>query len=256
MRRELHRNGRASSVTAGCEANGVTAHHMTFSIVAWCPRGQQLGVGVATRHLAVGGAVPHVAGGVGAVATQAETNPLHGVRGVTLMSSPAALTAEQAMRVLRASDEEGRAAAETRQVHGVDVRGGAGGWTGDACVPWAGCRAYPASEPGGECFSVAGNMLAGPDVIKRMAEAFLASGSQPLPERLLLALEAGDAAGGDKRGRMSAAIKVSSHGQPYCSVDLRVDHHAEPLPELRRLLDERRKEWAASFYDTRPRARL
>ena len=229
---------------------------MTFSIVAWCPRDQQLGIAVATRHLAVGGMVPHVAGGVGAVATQAATNPLHGIRGVALMSPPASLSAAQAMRALRGSDEEGAAAAETRQVHGVDVRGGAGGWTGDQCIAWAGNRAFPATERGGECFSVAGNMLAGPDVIKRMAEAFQASAGLPLAERLLRALEAGDEAGGDKRGRMSASVKVSSHGQPYCSVDLRVDHHEAPLPELRRLYAERTKEWAASFYDTRPRARL
>lgn len=259
---------------------------MTFSIVAFCPRSGEVGVGVATCHLCVGGMVPHVLGGVGAVASQAESNPMHGVRGLALMGAPLKLSASEAIAIMRQADEGGVAGSETRQVHCVDTIGGADGWTGAKCQPWAGHKIFPASHDAAasSCtgsprtdgsravdgcgsstttprdasisFSVAGNMLAGPQVLDNMAKAFRANHALPLAERLLCALEAGEAVGGDKRGKMSAGIKVAARGQPYCYVDLRVDHHPEPLQELRRLLTIRRQPWAASFYDSRPRARL
>lgn len=259
---------------------------MTFSIVAFCPRSGEVGVGVATCHLCVGGMVPHVLGGVGAVASQAESNPMHGVRGLTLMGAPLKLPASEAIALMRHADEDGVAGTESRQVHCVDTIGGADGWTGTKCQPWAGHMVFPASNdaaastPAGStgsdgsravdgcgsvtatprdasiAFSVAGNMLAGPQVLDEMAKAFRANHALPLAERLLCSLEAGQAAGGDKRGRMSAGIKVAARGQPYCYVDLRVDHHSAPLEELRRLLTIRRQPWAADFYDSRPRARL
>lgn len=231
---------------------------MTFSIVARDPVSGRIGVAVATCHLAVGGMVPHIHAPAGAVASQADSNPLHGVNALRLMGRGAgaggALSAEAALKKLREGDER----AEHRQVHAVDTMGGAAAWTGDDCVDFAGHKVYRVSgSPGAsnEAFSVAGNMLDGPRVLEEMARSFLRTrGSErTFEDRMLLALEAGDAAGGDKRGRMSAALRTGAIDQPYCDTDLRVDHHPEPLVELRRLYAERRKEYAASFYDTRPR---
>lgn len=223
---------------------------MTFSIVARDCSSGEVGVAVATCHFAVGALVAHVVGDV-AVATQAETNPLLGVRGVLLMQ--AGMESKEALTALLAADSE----AEQRQVHACDAVGGAHAHTGSACVDWAGHKVFPAAtSKGGVSCSCAGNMLVGPQVLDAMASAFKGCDrSKPLAERLLCALEAGDAAGGDKRGRMSAAIKVCSKGQPYAAVDIRVDFHATPVQELRRLYKERLKPYAANFYDTRPKAR-
>lgn len=193
----------------------------TFSITARCSRTGMLGVAVASRFLAVGALCPHVRAGVGAVATQAMVNPLYGAHGLDLLSGgldPAAAVAQ----VLSA--DEGR---ELRQVAVVDCHGKTAVHTGANCVPWAGHRQ-------GVGFVVAGNMLAGPAVLEGMEVAFLSTEGEPLPERLLLALEAGQAAGGDKRGKQAAALLVhDTEAYPY--VSLRVDDHPDPLPELRRL---------------------
>ena len=178
---------------------------------------------VCTKHFAVGAMVPHAASRVGAVATQAETNPLLGVRALAMMR--AGIPAGQALiKALQASDAE----FDLRQVHVVDSHGRAVAWTGRQCVDWAGHHTLD------DVFaSVAGNMLAGPQVLEAMATAFrrvsspeaLAKASPlPLAERLVAALAAGQAAGGDKRGQQSAAVIVY-RDQAYTTVDIRVDDH-------------------------------
>ena len=193
----------------------------TFSIVARCPRTGSFGVAVATARPAVGAAVPWVSAR-GAVATQAKTNTEHGRRALALLDHGVSVRAALAGLL------EGDAEAERRQVHGID---GAGRFahTGPACEPWCGDRAVDDA-------SVAGNMLAGPQVLDAMAAAFSASRSLELPERLVRALEAGQAVGGDKRGKQSAALLVWSP-DPRPSHNLRVDDHVDPVAELRRLHD-------------------
>lgn len=209
---------------------------MTFSIVARDPLSGALGVGVATKHLAAGALVPHARAGVGALATQAGTNPLYGPDGLALLAAgePAAAVVERLTRA-----DEGRA---HRQLHVVDAAGRTAAWTGSETVPWAG----DAAEDG---VSVAGNMLAGSAVLTAMAGAYRVA-DPPFAARLLAALEAGEAAGGDKRGRQSAALYVVE-SEPYAAVDLRVDDHRTPLVKLRRLLAECDKRYVREF-----RARL
>lgn len=195
---------------------------MTWSIIARDASGA-FGVAVATRFFAVGALCPHAESSVGALCTQALINPYYGSQGLELLR--AGIAAPDVVRQLAAPDE-GR---EHRQLHVIDDEGRIGQHTGAKCVDWCGAT-------GGDGFSVAGNMLVGPRVIEETARAFKAS-TKPFAERLIEAMEAGEVAGGDKRGRQSAALLVYS-GEQYASLNLRVDDHADPLAELRRIYDK------------------
>jgi uncharacterized Ntn-hydrolase superfamily protein len=196
---------------------------MTWSIVAR-DRSGAFGVAIASKFFAVGVLCPHVKSGVGAIATQALVNPLYGARALELMAqgvAPAKVVSE-----LIAADE-GR---EHRQLHMIDAAGRIAAHTGSACIAWCGQLA-------GEGYSVAGNMLAGPQVIRDTAAAYEAGADLPFAERLIAALAAGDAAGGDKRGKQAAALLI--HGtEDYPFLSLRADDHDNPLAELRRLYDK------------------
>ncbi len=180
-----------------------------------------IGVAVTTCAFAVGARVPFVRTGVGAIATQAFVNPFYGMRGLELLAAGA--SADDVLRVVTASDE-GR---DDRQAHVMDGKGRIAAWTGDTCVPWCGHLVR-------DHFSVAGNMLAGPQVIEETARVFAAESRMPFARRMIAALQAGQAAGGDKRGKQSAAILIHDD-EEYPLVDIRVDDHAEPLDELARL---------------------
>lgn len=201
---------------------------MTFSIVARSADGDSWGVAVASKFLAVGSAVPAAAAGVGAIATQSFANTAYKPRALAAMAEgrSAAETLEQLL-----ADDADR---EQRQVGVVDAHGGSATFTGSGCYAWAG----GASGPG---YAIQGNILTGPEVIGAMEEAWSSSGpATALEVRLLAALAAGDAAGGDSRGRQSAALVVVRRGAGYggfddVAVDLRVDDHPQPVEELRRL---------------------
>ena len=194
---------------------------MTWSILARNPATGELGVAVATRFFAVGAVCPRVEGGVGAVATQALVNPIFAADALTALRGGAAPDAVVA--ALTAAD----AGRDHRQLHLLGADGRIAHFTGEACVPWCGSVAGPD-------VSVAGNMLAGPEVVQATLAAFLAQDGRPMALRLIAALEAGEAAGGDKRGKQSAALQVASR-DPYPDLDIRVDDHPDPLAELRRL---------------------
>lgn len=194
---------------------------MTYSIVARDPATGHLGVAVASRFFAVGGIVPHIRGGVGAVATQAFVNPLNGVDGLAMLADgeePADIVAHLADR------DDGR---DQRQFHMTDASGRNAAHTGAKCVDWAGHLVA-------ENVSVAGNMLAGPQVVADTLAAYQRSTDLPLAERLLVAMQAGEDAGGDKRGKQSAALVVY-RDQDYPWLRLHADDHRDPLTELRRL---------------------
>ena len=195
---------------------------MTWSIIARDASGA-FGVAIATRFFAVGALCPHAESGVGALSTQALVNPFYGRHGLDLLR--AGIPAPEVVRSLTTPDE-GR---EHRQLHVIDAAGRIGQHTGASCVEWCGAIS-------GDRFSVAGNMLANERVIQETARAFTAS-KKPFAERLIAALEAGEAAGGDKRGKQSAALLVYGEEQ-YPELDLRVDDHADPVRELRRLYDK------------------
>jgi uncharacterized Ntn-hydrolase superfamily protein len=195
---------------------------MTWSIIARDASGA-FGVAIATRFFAVGALCPHAESGVGALSTQALVNPYYGRQALDLLR--AGVPAPEVVGKLTAPDE-GR---EHRQLHVIDAAGRVGQHTGKACVDWCGAIA-------GQGFSVAGNMLANEQVIQETARAFQGS-KKPFAERLIAALEAGEAVGGDKRGKQSAALLVYS-SEAYADISLRVDDHAEPLAELRRLYDK------------------
>jgi uncharacterized Ntn-hydrolase superfamily protein len=203
---------------------------MTFSIVARSTDGESWGVAVASKFLAVGAVVPAAVAGVGAVATQADANVAY--KGLALAHLDEGATASIALQRLLEEDE-GR---DDRQVGIVDVDGGAASHTGHACLDWAGSET-------GEGYAIQGNILAGDFVVAAMQDAYEASDpDEPLARRLLAALAAGDDAGGDRRGRQSAALLVVRDGAGYAggddiAVDLRVDDHADPVTELARLLD-------------------
>jgi uncharacterized Ntn-hydrolase superfamily protein len=193
---------------------------MTWSILARDAQGR-FGVAIASRFFAVGALCVHTRRGVGALATQALMNPLYGPRGMALLEqghAPAEVVAS-----LTGADS-GR---EQRQLHVLPAHGQPAAWTGSECIGWCGHRL-------GEDFSVAGNMLAGPQVVEATAQAFLAGAGQDLAERLLAALAAGEAAGGDKRGKQGAALRIHAD-EDWPQLDLRVDDHAEPVQELQRL---------------------
>jgi uncharacterized Ntn-hydrolase superfamily protein len=194
---------------------------MTWSIIARdCATGW-FGIGIATRFFAVGALCPLAAAGVGAVCSQALPNPALRQRTLALLRE--AIAAPAAVSMVMAMDE-GR---DHRQLHLVDRDGRAAAFTGADCIDWCGHLAA-------EGVSVAGNMLAGPAVVERTLEAYVACPELPLVERLLAALDAGETAGGDKRGRQSAALLVQGD-EPYPRLDIRVDDHLAPLEELRRL---------------------
>ncbi|MBC7433995.1 MAG: DUF1028 domain-containing protein [Rubritepida sp.] len=194
---------------------------MTWSILARDPATGELGVAVATRFFAVGALCPKVEGGVAALATQALINPMLGIDGMALLRDGG--DPQAVLGALLAADA-GRAA---RQFHILGAAGRIAQHTGADCVPW--CGAVRA-----ENVSVAGNMLAGPTVVEATRDAFLAA-TGPMAERLIAAMEAGEAEGGDARGRQAGALMIASR-EPYTDLDLRVDDHADPLAELRRLL--------------------
>jgi uncharacterized Ntn-hydrolase superfamily protein len=201
---------------------------MTFSIAAWDPSSSppEWGVAVASKFLAVGSAVPWVRAGAGAIATQALANLAYGPDGLAELAGGA--RAQAVVDDLTGRDEE----SAQRQLGVVDATGGSATFTGSECFDWAGGRT-------GDGYCCQGNILTGPDVVDRMAEAFESSSGE-LAARLLVALRAGDEAGGDRRGRQSAALYVAREGGGYGggidrSVDLRVEDHPEPIPELDRL---------------------
>ncbi len=206
---------------------------MTFSIVARSagPDAETAswGVAVASKFLAVGSAVPAAVAQVGAIATQAHANVAY--KGLALAHLDEGATASVALQRLLEEDE-GR---DHRQVGIVDVEGNAASHTGSACLDWAGGVT-------GDGYAIQGNILTGEEVVSAMEAAFLASDPEaPLAQRLLAALEAGDRAGGDSRGRQSAAVLVVREGAGYggmddIEVDLRVDDHTAPVEELQRLL--------------------
>ncbi len=203
---------------------------MTFSIVARSPDGQTWGVAVASKFLAVGSAVPAAVAGVGAIATQADANVAY--KGLALAHLDEGATAAVALQRLLEEDD-GR---DHRQVGIVDGDGGSVTHTGQSCFDWAGGVAE-------EDVAIQGNILTGPEVVEAMKAAWGSGADEPdLPRRLVAALSAGDRAGGDRRGRQSAALPVVREGAGYgghddVAVDLRVDDHERPCAELERLLD-------------------
>ena len=199
---------------------------MTFSIIARDPERGLFGVAVSTAVPCVGAVCPYAKTGVGAIASQSWVNVQLGTDGLRLLEL--GLSPEAALTALLQEDPE----AAKRQVAGIDSRGRVYAYSGDECVAWYGHRS-------GDSYSVQGNMLVGEETIDAMADAFERSKGHLAP-RLLEALEAGQAAGGDKRGRESAALLVPAPegGDPWAGIDVRVDYHPEPVGELRRIFDE------------------
>jgi uncharacterized Ntn-hydrolase superfamily protein len=194
---------------------------MTWSIVARDSATGAFGVAVTTKFFAVGALCPFAASGVGALATQALVNPTYGPRGLQLLKG--GVSAALVLKELTRADE-GR---DHRQLHVLDAHGENAAHTGASCVEWCGHELR-------QGFSVAGNMLAGPAVVADTATSYAANDRLPFAERLITALDAGQAAGGDKRGKQSAALIIFST-EDYPELSLRVDDHEEPLAELRRL---------------------
>jgi uncharacterized Ntn-hydrolase superfamily protein len=204
---------------------------VTFSIVALDPATGDLGVAVQSKFLAVGAVVPWARAGVGAVATQAFANVAYGPDGLGLLAG--GLAAAEALARLLADDD----LRDERQIGIVDAAGGSASHTGPHCFAWAGGRTGPG-------FAAQGNILAGAGVVDGLADTFVAGG-RSFPELLVDCLAAADAAGGDRRGRESAALLVVRAGGGYGGwndrwIDLRVDHHDDPIGELARLVDLQR----------------
>jgi uncharacterized Ntn-hydrolase superfamily protein len=202
---------------------------MTWSIIARDSTTGQIGIAVATKFFAVGARVPHVAPMKGGVATQALVNPYYGIDGVRLLREGKA--PRDIIATLIAADG-GR---ESRQLHIMDASGRIAAHTGRECVDWCG-------HVEGADFSIAGNMLAGAQVLDDTAKAYVANAKLPFAQRLIAAMKAGEAAGGDKRGKQSAALLI--HGEEeWSNLDLRVDDHTDPLAELARLEQVSRERW-------------
>lgn len=193
---------------------------MTWSILARDEAGN-FGVAIASRFFAVGALCMHSRAGVGVLSTQALMNPLYGPAGIELLAN--GQTPGQTVAALVGVD----AGRDQRQLHALGAHGPGAAYTGSGCVDWCGQHV-------GADFSVAGNMLAGPQVVQASADAYQLSQGMPLAERLLAALAAGEAAGGDKRGKQSAALRIQGP-EAYVQLDIRVDDHADPIPELLRL---------------------
>ena len=202
---------------------------MTWSIIARDKATGQFGIAVATRFFAVGARVPHIAAGLGGIATQALVNPYYGIDGLKLLregKSPQGI-----IGTLTAADS----GCQSRQLHILDATGRIAAFTGKDCVDWCGSLA-------GDGFSLAGNMLAGAAVLDETAKAYVASEALPFARRLITAIRAGEAAGGDKRGKQSAALLIHD-SEEWSALDLRVDDHADPLAELERLEQVSRERW-------------
>jgi uncharacterized Ntn-hydrolase superfamily protein len=207
---------------------------ITFSIIARDPESAAFGVAVSTAVPCVGAVAPHAKSGVGAIATQSYTNVDLGTEGLRLLEF--GISPKAALESLLAED----AGRDVRQVAGIDAQGRTFAYSGKDCVDWYGSR-------GGENYSVQGNMLAGPQVVEAMTDAFEATRGKWLGTRLMAVLEAGQAAGGDKRGCQSAALLVTPmviarggnldfNPREY-RLDIRVDEHPDPVAELRRIFD-------------------
>ena len=194
---------------------------VTFSIVARCARTRQIGVGAVTAVQAVGKLACHAIAQVGAIASQAQTNPYLAYDGLRLLEQGA--SAEEALRRVLATDAE----THKRQVGVIDHQGRTAGWTGTEAIAWAG------HKPGRSCH-VQGNRLAGPQVLESTLESMHSTDHLDLAERLTLALLAGDAAGGDLKGERSVNVLVFST-EEYALCDIRIDDHEAPLDELQRL---------------------
>lgn len=207
---------------------GRTFHLTTYSIVGFDRETGDLGVAVASKFIAVGAIVPWVKSKVGAIATQAYANPMYGPLGLSLLEK--GYPARRALEILIGGDP----LRDQRQVGIVDSKGEAAAFTGSQCYPYAG-------HVVGDGYAVQGNILAGPEVLEAMASAFENSGGE-LVDRLIKALEAGERAGGDRRGKQSAAVIVLREGGGYAGlsdkyVDIRVDDHEEPVKELIRIFE-------------------
>jgi uncharacterized Ntn-hydrolase superfamily protein len=201
---------------------------MTFSIVARSADGKQFGIAVASKFLAVGSAVPAAEGGVGGLATQAYANLTYRVQGLTMLRTGVAPA--DVVAGLTAADPE----RQHRQLGVVGPTGDGATFSGEECLDWAGGLT-------GDGYAIQGNILTGPEVVEAMQRAWLADPEHQFGERLLAALAAGDVAGGDRRGRQSAALLVVEPGGGYggfsdVAIDLRTDDHPNPVSELVRLL--------------------
>jgi uncharacterized Ntn-hydrolase superfamily protein len=201
---------------------------MTWSIITHDVQTGAFAIAVATKNFAVGASVPHVRAGVGAVASQSMTNRYLGPAILDAMAR--GLSPDQAIAGTIASD----AGRGLRQVHAIDIQGRVAAWTGENCVMWCGSVTGPA-------VSVAGNMLSNENVVPATIAGFLAHPTHKIPERLMAAMHAGEAAGGDRRGRQSAAM-VMTTSEDFPDLSIRVDDHTAPLPELERLLALWRRE--------------
>jgi uncharacterized Ntn-hydrolase superfamily protein len=202
---------------------------MTWSIIARDHATGQFGIAVATRFFAVGARVPHIAAGIGGIATQALVNPYYGIDGLKLLREGRA--PRDIVETLIATDS-GHA---TRQLHIMDAAGRIASHTGAECVDWCG-------HIEGKSFSIAGNMLAGAGVLDDTAAAYIANEKLPFAQRMIAAMRAGEAAGGDKRGKQSAALLIHDE-EEWSTLDLRVDDHTDPLAELERLEQVSRERW-------------
>jgi len=202
---------------------------MTWSIIAKDNATGQIGIAVATKFFAVGSRVPHIAAGIGGIATQALVNPYYGIDGLKLLREGHA--PRDIIKTLVAGD----AGHASRQLHILDAGGRIGAYTGKDCVDWCGHRE-------GDGFSVAGNMLAGLRVLDDTAKAYVANIGMPFAQRLIAAMHAGELAGGDKRGKQSAALLIYGE-EEWSNLDLRVDDHIDPLAELERLEAVSRERW-------------
>lgn len=212
----------------------------TFSIVARCPKTSSLGACVSTAVPAVRNRVPHVEVEVGAIATQANTNILYGINGLKLLKK--GLSPQAALEIMLKRDPD----RETRQVIIIDKQGRTAAFTGKNTIDWKGHLI-------GKNYVVAGNMLVGSKVIEAMAQAFEGSEGE-LAERLMKTLEAGQEAGGDKRGKTSAALLVvgKKHKETRSLIDLRVDEHPDPVHELRRIFENFKKKTFSSNKPSSP----
>lgn len=216
----------AAGLTAGLRGNEPVPRFGTFSIVARDPETGELGVAVQSRVVAVGAIVPYAKAGVGAIATQAFANPTYGPEGLRLLGE--GRKPKEVIEALTSADSK----SAERQLGMISASGEVANFTGSGCMEWAGGRT-------GKDHAVQGNILTGPEVVAAMTKSF-ESTTGPLAVRLIDALAAGQAAGGDKRGKQAAAVLVVREGWGYAGgndryVDLRVDDHPEPIEELRRI---------------------
>jgi uncharacterized Ntn-hydrolase superfamily protein len=225
------RRRKLQSICRSNTGGGSPVQLNTFSISARCSRTGALGVAVTTAVPAVGAICPYVVPGLGAASTQAWVNPYLAISALGRLH--AGDTAPDALAAVMADD----AASAVRQIGLVDAAGRAASFTSADCTPWCGRLI-------GDGYAIQGNMLTGPDVLAEMERVFRATEADELAERMIAALEAGQAVGGDKRGKQSAAVIVFGR-EDYAEVDLRVDEHPRPVAELRRI-------WGIFKLQTRP----